>query len=743
MSVDFDFAGSWSPPSGGVVDFAFIPPSTDFAFAGGAYTPPAGNAVDFEFGAPPATVDEITIAATLPLPAVAVVVDGLREVAIAATLPPPVVSVSIESGVALIFSKPAPASTDLVFQFGDGDVIPRVDITVAATLPPPTLQAAFIPPVDIEVDGMLPGPILVSEVRPVTRVAVSFVIPGPVVSGEVEYRSNTQRPTVGATSARHQVATGAQAGATHRQQDTSASPAGWAAFWQRATGLAPGIEHRTPPTLKADRVSNLARHQDATPAGTGASFAHQVADRSVRKLLASAFENAASVSDDTLFKHQDGDRTKRVSRLSTWKLPRHIAPHRWSGFQPAAAFLFGVGGRYQEGVPPPPGVSTLPPEPPGPTPCYTPNPHLLFSFPPFIGGNLVFQCGDYSPGPQPGQTIIVPVRRVYIVINDTSLRRVDGNIDLKASRISLSLDIDTWAWGLTATLPLSSMPDLEQSAPGVPVEVEATINGTAIRALVESVSRQRTFTDTSLSISGRGKTSLLAGGYAGIVSLINDQDRTAQQLCADLLLDNGVPMPWTVDWQLTDWLVPAGAFVHQGDRISGLVSIAEAAGGFLRPHNSLAAVSILPRHATAPWNWASVTPEFVLPSDVTSRESMEWIERPTFNRVFVSGEDQGVLGQVTRTGTAGDLLAPMVTHPLITHADAARQRGIAELAKGGRIIKLGLRLPVLEETGVLLPGHMVQYDDAGTERIGRVNSVQVDVSGGADVWQAIELEAMA
>lgn len=622
----------------------------------------------------------------------------------------------------LLFQTPATGSADLVFGGADPVGPVRVDIAITGSFEPLTVSAGVAMVADVAITGSF---------EPLT------------VSASAEYRSNTQRPTVGATRARHQVATGTQSGATHRQQDTSASPAGWAAFWQRATGLAPGIEHRMPPTLRADRVSSMARHQDAKPAGTGASFAHQVADQSVRKLLASAFENATRVSDDTLFKHQDGDRSKRASRLSRWQQARRTGVHRWSGFQPAAAFLFGIGGRYQEGVPPPPGVSTLPPEPPGPTPCYAPNPHLLFSFPPFIGGNLVFQCGDCTPGPQPGETIIVPVRRVYIVINDTSLRRVDGNIDLKASRISLSLDIDTWAWGLSATLPLSALPSLEQSAPGVPVEVEASINGTVIRALVESVSRQRTFTDTSLSISGRGKTSLLAGGYAGILSLINDQDRTAQQLCGDLLLDNGVPMPWTVDWQLTDWLVPAGAFVHQGDRISGLVSIAEAAGGFLRPHNSLAAVSILPRYATAPWNWASVTPDFVLPSDVTSRESMEWIERPTFNRVFVGGEDQGVLGQVTRMGSAGDLLAPMVTHPLITHADAARQRGIAELAKGGRIVKLGLRLPVLADTGVLLPGHMVQYDDAGTERIGRVNSVQVDVSGGADVWQAIDVEAMA
>ena len=561
-------------------------------------------------------------------------------------------------------------------------------------------------------------------------------------AADVHYSSGAARPTVAATRAPHQIATKLQEGPQHRQQDTDAAPAGWAAFWQRATGTCGSVQTPINDTERTADWPRAAAHQNAAPVRASSVFAHQDADRAVRRMLSAIFQDCAPVRLPTGFKHQDADHSKRIDPVSWWgETTRAGRPF-------AAPYTRGTHAgtwrqaRHQEARRPPAGIST-PTTPSGPQPCYTPNPDLVFSFPYIGNGELVFQCGDYTPGPPPGQTIIVPVRRVYIVINDTSLRRIDGNIDLKASRISLSLDIDTWAWGLTATLPLSSMADLEQSAPGVPVEVEASINGTTIRALVESVSRQRTFTDTSLNISGRGKTSLLAGGYAGIVSLINDQDRTAQQLCSDMLLDNGVPMPWSIDWQLTDWLVPAGAFVHQGDRISGLVSIADAAGGFLRPHNSLAAVSILPRYATAPWNWASVTPDIVLPSDVASRESMEWIERPAYNRVFVSGEDQGVLGQITRTGTAGDLLAPMVTHPLITHADAARQRGIAELAKGGRIIKLGVRLPVLEETGVLLPGHMVQYEDAGTERIGRVNSVQVDVAGGSDVWQSIELEAMA
>lgn len=87
-----------------------------------------------------------------------------------------------------------------------------------------------------------------------------------------------------------------------------------------------------------------------------------------------------------------------------------------------------------------------------------------------------------------------------------------------------------------------------------------------------------------------------------------------------------------------------------------------------------------------------------------------------------------MLGDVVRAGTAGEVLAPMVTHPLITHADAARQRGIAELSNTGRQAHLSLRLPVLQETGVIKPGALVRYVDAGTPRLGLVRGTQVEWS---------------
>ena len=97
--------------------------------------------------------------------------------------------------------------------------------------------------------------------------------------------------------------------------------------------------------------------------------------------------------------------------------------------------------------------------------------------------------------------------------------------------------------------------------------------------------------------------------------------------------------------------------------------------------------------------------------------------------IYVTGGSVGgVQGHVVRTLSARDKLAPAVQDDLITHADAARQRGIAELSNTGRQAHLSLRLPVLQETGVIKPGALVRYVDAGTPRLGLVRGTQVEWS---------------
>lgn len=390
------------------------------------------------------------------------------------------------------------------------------------------------------------------------------------------------------------------------------------------------------------------------------------------------------------------------------------------------------------------GKSVWPPiAPPGPT-VYPRDGHLLFECPRLTGSPtyLVFGAQACYLPPVNADTVVVPVRKVYLVINDASLRRVDGNIQLPTLSMSLSLDVDSWTWSFGAALPGSTLPDLEPASSGAPVEVEALINGVAYRALVESIGRTREFGKSDIRVQGRGKTALLDSPYAPVQTFGNTGARTAQQIMGDVLTLNGVPLDWTVDWGLTDWLVPPGVFSHQGSYISALNTLAAAAGGYLQPHASLQTIRVLPRYAAAPWAWDAVAPDFDLPSDVTTREGIEWVERARYNRVFVSGQQSGVLGQVTRAGTAGDLLAPMVTDALVTHADAARQRGIAILANTGRQATVSLRLPVLAETGVITPGKFVRYTDAGVVRKGVVRSTGIEV-GMPEIWQTIGVETHA
>jgi len=134
---------------------------------------------------------------------------------------------------------------------------------------------------------------------------------------------------------------------------------------------------------------------------------------------------------------------------------------------------------------------------------------------------------------------------------------------------------------------------------------------------------------------------------------------------------------------------------------------------------------VLPRYPVAPWDWAGVTPDLELPSAPVVVEGVQWQSKAAYNRVFVRGDGAGIVGQVTRTGTAGEVTAPMVVDQLITAAAAARQRGLAVLGDTGQQAAVSLSLPVLAETGLILPGKFVRYVDGATERLGLVRSTSL------------------
>ncbi|HOA94765.1 MAG TPA: hypothetical protein PKJ79_13490 [Quisquiliibacterium sp.] len=494
--------------------------------------------------------------------------------------------------------------------------------------------------------------------------------------------------------------------------------------------------------LSASREQWRALHQDASPLRHATWFGHQIATH-IEAVRLALFQNAGAVRDATLFRHQDGDRSKRASRLGIWQGGRRVTRGQGSDFQSAQADRRGWRGRYQDAVPPPAGISLLVvPEPPATTPCYTPSTALLFAALAATDGHLLFICENHDNPPPAEESVVVPIRRLYFVINNVTLHRVPDGAEVPVFSLSLSLDAASWTWGFEASLPASAESLVDPGAASGPAELLASVNGTAFRVLAENISRERIFGDASIRISGRGRNAVLAAPYAPVMTFSNTEGRTARQLMDDVLTINGVPLGWSVDWSLTDWNVPAGAFAHQGTWIEALAAIAGAAGGYLMPHPTAQSLRVRNRYPVAPWEWGSVTPDFVLPVDAVARESLRWLEKPAYNRVFVSGQGVGVLGQVTRAGTAGDVLAPMVVDALITEAAAARQRGIAVLADTGRQIEVSLRLPVLAETGIIEPGAFVEYQDGSVTRLGLVRATQVQ-AGFPEVWQTLGVQAYA
>lgn len=401
----------------------------------------------------------------------------------------------------------------------------------------------------------------------------------------------------------------------------------------------------------------------------------------------------------------------------------------WAGL---GAFRF----PWQQAQNPPIGRTQVPTEPPGPEP-FTPTNRLVFQCPPQTTTvHLVFghECAPVDPN-----TVVVPVQGVYIVSNVTHLRRLSDGAPIKCERFNLSIDFQSWTWNFDASVDRASADLVEPIT-----ELVAHVNGTEFKLISEEMESDKNGTDHGLlSIRGRGHMANLDAPYAPVQTFQNASARTAVQLMNDVLTLNGQPIGYSVTWGLTDWLVPAGVFSHRGTYVSAINQIAAAPGAYILPHPFNQSFQVLPTYPTMPWTWSTESPDLILPSSVTSREYLGWRRMPAYNRVFVSGEnDGGVLVRVTRPGSAGDVAAPMVVDPLITALAAGLQRGQSILGNTGRQVDIGLRLPVLDETGIIMPGTFVQYTDGPTIRKGLVRSVAIEVKF-PEVWQSLGVETHA
>lgn len=625
---------------------------------------------------------------------------------------------------------------NLVFGADESVGVAPVDCTITGALPQPELQATLLVGVitDANLSGVLEQPALTAllDVRQVMVAQLAGVLEQPALTASfsADYLTNTARPTVGQVHDDWQVAGHGESGIQDLRQPTLKTPVGCEGAYQRADKTALSTSFAFSESERM-RIAQSAKHQTGQRSNTDAGSVYSDAQRSMRRMLANAFQAAERAQvPASRQRHQDGIRTKTSATKGRWQVAEGNRIIGTTGTSSPAMWLIkGWNADHENAMRPPAGMYVPPAQPPGPEVFFSDG-HLLFECPPLLGFplHLVFGAQACYLPPVIVGAVVVPIRRTYVTINSIDLRRVDGNIAIPTYTFSMSLDADSWTWSWSATLPADARPYVTPAANGDPAELEVTINGVAFRLVAEGTGRDRAFANTRIRVRGRGRAAILDAPYAPVLNHGNATDRTAQQLMGDVLTINGIGIGWAIDWRLVDWLVPGNVWSRQGVYIDAILDIAQAAGGYVQPHATAATLIVLPRYPSAPWNWATITPDFELPPAVVSVEGIDWQRKPGYDRVHVSGASQGVLGEVTRTGTAGASVAPMVTHPLITHADAARQRGLAVLSDTGSQARISLKLPVLPETGIITPGKFVRYVDGADTRLGLVRSTSIDWS---------------
>lgn len=342
-----------------------------------------------------------------------------------------------------------------------------------------------------------------------------------------------------------------------------------------------------------------------------------------------------------------------------------------------------------------------------------------------------------EPGTPPAALLYILPARCYMSIYNVFAERLPDGAEIPIYQATVSADGGSFAWSFTASGP-ESLFGLLAPVDGLPVQLRLTIQGIEFVFLVESRQRTRQFGRRAVSVSGRSVTALLGSPWQREATHSAAGARTAQQLAAEALDLTGVAL----DWGLTDWLVPGGAWSHRGTPLSAVLAIAQAAGGHVLSHRSLPTLQVRHPYPTAPWSWGTGAADVELAPDVLIVEGAEESGGSDINAVYVSGTTAGVLGHVLRAGTAGDKLASMVTDALITHVDAARQRGLAILGAAGAKQDVTLDLPVLTgsgaDPGILDVGRLVQVNDAVPWRA-RVRGVNVTAASPV-VRQSVRLE---
>ena len=645
--------------------------------------------------------------------------------------------------------EPTPGPVTLQFGRYEPPEYPTTSGTLSASLPVPALPditlaaegESAVPPVMGTLSAILPAPALTD----ITLQAIDQTLRGDLLATLPESSPQIAMAAEGSQNLDLPDADGVAAGLPARnfqtsqtrlatqQQEMARTQTRAAPIQTEALPVTKGQSIRQQQSEKLEASRRIVAQHGQKIEGRATTIGHADAVR-IRQAFTSEHQRGIRLSKGVGQRYAETIKL-RATRALTEQQSLPVAGTLTVRSNQGAKLALQVSIRQAQAIDPPPGLATWPP----PVDPGTPDDNqitLRFCREQDGTTTLIFGCPDKEP-PEPGETITIPIREIYTVINTLTLTELDGT-PVPAEGFSASIDADSWTWSWSTRIPASALAQVRPDS-STRVELIATINGEPLRVLVENIQRERRWGEAWLRVSGRGRAAFLAAPLAPVMQYTNDTAMTAQQALNATLTTNGVPIGWTIDWQIEDWQIPAGIWSHNGTWIDAAKRIAEAGGAYVQSHDTDQTLRILPRYPVAPWNWPSATPDIALPEDVVEVEGIEWQEKPDYNAVWVHGGEQGRSDRIIIGASGGTNPAPTIVDELATDPAMTRQRGLALLGDTGKQAQISLRLPVLPETGLIRPGTLIEYREQGNTRRGLVRSLSVNHSR-PQLWQTIGVE---
>ncbi|WKD23724.1 hypothetical protein NDQ71_01065 [Pseudoalteromonas sp. KG3] len=291
------------------------------------------------------------------------------------------------------------------------------------------------------------------------------------------------------------------------------------------------------------------------------------------------------------------------------------------------------------------------------------------------------------------------LRNTYIMQPTINCVRVSD--DLKILINSVNYSISRGQFSATANIKFCSRIDFERA---LGHELKISLNGYDFYVICEQPSTSNRFANQSYSASCRSRFALLSNPYARATNYANPTAKTLAGIMSDILVNTG----WSLDNKMIDYPIPIGAFTYTNlTPAAALLSVAKSVGAILDINDATKTVSVVPAWPVMPWDTANAICDVILNDSIILEHSTSQTINQEHNAVFVRGEQQGVACKIKRAGTLGDQFANDVVDTLITHNQAARQRGTCELANSGNKQNTTIRTKLLDDLPPIRPGMLV------------------------------------